>query len=185
MLCIDSAAASSYEYCDPKMGLDYESSTQLSKLPDPKFELPELPDPVRLVNSRLQQASTDDITFSPGRTWLTPALQRIASIATLPANWDSYNADPPNRKAVQHSRIVLNALVNLDFKPASIDPSAEGGICISFSSDDRYGDIECFNSGKVLAVKSTPSTPAEVWDVGLDPIHIKSTVAKIRTFINR
>ena len=72
-----------------------------------------------------------------------------------------------------------------DFKPSSIDPSVEGGVCLSFQKDGRYGDIECFNSGEILAVTSTGGDDTTVWEIEGAGQQLQDGLSKIRTFVNR
>jgi hypothetical protein len=113
------------------------------------------------------------------------ALQSLPRLAQLPRNWDSYGADPPNETAIGLARDVLKAMSDADLKPSHVDPSAENGVCISFVQDTRYADIECFNSGEILAVTSSGDGQPTVWQVPRSPLDIKSAVGTIQAFFRR
>jgi hypothetical protein len=134
---------------------------------------------------RSEYVGTDDITLSPRSAWLASAFRRLASVGRLQANWDSYEAEAPNEQAIQLARQVIESLDALHFQPTSIDASAEAGVCISFLKENRYGDIECFNSGAVLAVVSTPSAAPVVWEVMPDEKGFRNAATAIKSFLSR
>ena len=46
------------------------------------------------------------------------------------------------------------------------------------------GDIECFNSGEVLAVTSSPNHKASVWPVAPDYQSMRDAASTIRSFLS-
>lgn len=84
---------------------------------------------------------------------LLPAHARIAELAGLRSNWDSYGAPAPSDVAVQKSIRVLSLMSPFDLEVASIVPSAEGGIGFCFAREERYADIEVSNDGQILGVR--------------------------------
>ena len=124
------------------------------------------------------------VTFLDERNeWLIEAFKKLSRFATLEDDWDSYGAQAPNQGALDKARDVLRLLSEADFEPTSVDPSAEGGVCLSFHQDDRYGDIECFNSGEVLAVTSTGGDETDVWNTKGREQDLRKTLSRIRTFV--
>ena len=96
---------------------------------------------------------------------MTSSRERLKTrMVNLEADWDSYGAEPPNDVALLAAVQVLDDLASINLDPTSIDPSVEGGICLSFQRGERYGDIECFNTGEILAVTST-GYDTKVWTV--------------------
>lgn len=118
-------------------------------------------------------------------SWLQDALEALARLAQLPHDWDSYGAEPPNEVALAHARVVLDVMSEADLKPSHLDASAENGVCLSFIHGSRYADIECFNSGEILAVTSYGDGKPTVWEVSATPIEIKSAVARIQAYLGR
>lgn len=119
--------------------------------------------------------------------WFDAALGRLARLAELEDNWDSYGAPTPHPIAVESAKLILEVLADLQLRPAGIDPSAEGGVCISFVSPERYGDIECLNSGEILAATSTNGEQTKVWTVGQAGVvtveKIGAAASVIRSFL--
>lgn len=131
-------------------------------------------------------AQAVDVTIlAPRSDWLVAAFRKLAKLSTLRTNWDSYGADAPSIDAIASARRVLGVLLELDLEPTSVDPSAEGGICISFTTKNRYGDIECFNSRQILAVTSAVGDEPNVWRVESDDEVLRGAVATIKSFIER
>lgn len=115
--------------------------------------------------------------------WLPEALQVLSKLAALPQNWNSYGAAPPNATAISLARKVLNTISDLKLKPSHLDASAENGVCVSFVQDRRYADIECFNSGEVLAVTSAGDGHPTVWEVPATTPGITSALAAIQNYL--
>jgi hypothetical protein len=116
--------------------------------------------------------------------WLQGSLQQLTKIRSLPTNWDSYGAEAPNNVAILLARTVLSALGDVGLTPTHVDPSAENGVCISFDNGRRYADIECFNTGEVLAVRSARDGNPVVWEIPPTSIDIKATVAQIQAYLH-
>lgn len=102
-------------------------------------------------------------------------------------NWNGYNSDPPNNVAMLNTEKIIKALQII---PDGIIPSAEGGIVVYFVRNGKYADIECLNSGKILAVISNSEEEREVWEVDKKTWKVndenkffKDTLSKIYNFL--
>ena len=127
-----------------------------------------------------------DVTFLQDRKeWLLTAYKKLSRLASLEDDWDSYGAEAPSRESIDTARAILRAVDDADFEPASVDPSAEGGVCLSFQQGDRYGDVECFNSGEIMAVTSIGGNDTNVWEIEGRGIQLRLALNKIRTFVGR
>lgn len=93
------------------------------------------------------------------------ALTRVDALSHLPNNWNSYGAVAPNLKCIYNATKVLRAAFQISLKPHRIDASAEDGIVIAFLNDLSYADIECFNSGEIIAVKHAFEGEIDTWRV--------------------
>lgn len=112
--------------------------------------------------------------FDPTKreSWFDACRRALQEMNNLKKGWDGYDADPPNEVAERRGMEVLDALLELEkFQPARLSPSVEGGVVFSFFSRDLYADIECFNSGEVVAVTSKPHEEPTVWEVGTPGNH--------------
>jgi hypothetical protein len=117
------------------------------------------------------------------RNLLLGKLKTIESLQKLPQGWDGLNAECPNRTAVNSAKLILVHLFRMKFLPDRITPSVENGVGISFVRGEKYADIECFNSGEILAVISDRRRAPTVWEVNNHPQDITSSLRKIRDFI--
>ena len=140
----------------------------------------------RVVRPQLPLRRVSDVsslgvtTVDSASEWLPAALSRLQMMRSLPADWSSHEAAPPNAVAIRNAGEVLKALSEFDLQPTHINPSAEEGVCISFRNGKKYADIECFNSGDVLAIISNESSET-AWDVS--ERGIRSAVVRVNQFI--
>lgn len=81
----------------------------------------------------------------------------------MPANWDSYGSECPSQLAISAAAAIANAFISFGLIPDAIVPSAEGGIAICFVRNQKYADIECFNSGDILAVRYSQNEDPKAW----------------------
>src|SRR5689334_17757210 len=91
-------------------------------------------------------------------------IEKLASLVQANAN-DEFDSPIPNETAVNHGRRVVERLRRMKFAPNRVDSSAEGGVNIAFIQDDLYADVECLNSGEILAVTSNRKDRPRVWEV--------------------
>lgn len=107
------------------------------------------------------------------------AQEKLLALMARRDKWEQL----PNQTALDHARVVLDALDEADYAPTRIETSAEeGGFCLSFTGDDgRYADIECFNDGQMLAVTSRFGHETIVWEV--DKYDLVETIERIQKFI--
>jgi hypothetical protein len=115
--------------------------------------------------------------------WLSSALCALGRLGKLANNWDSYGAEAPSRLAIETGKYIISVLSGLDLTPTSIDPSAEGGICISFRKGQRYSDIECFNDGTVLAVTAESDSKPNVWRLAGDA-DVAPSIKRMKAFLD-
>lgn len=121
----------------------------------------------------------------PQADWAVPALKKLSQLAKLEDDWDSDGASAPTQAAITLAERVLTAFAEADSESPSVDPSAEGGICLSLRRGERYGDIECFNSGEVLAVTSRGGEETEAWEITDFEHDLPAAVNRIRSFVGR
>lgn len=126
--------------------------------------------------------STVEVTEVDSATpWLSDALRELAALSALPAEWETSGAEAPNKLARSLAERVIACLADIDFRPHRISPSTDEGVCISFEDRDRYADIECFNSGDVIAVLSPLDRDSEFLEVRES--EMPDVVARINQFI--
>ncbi len=110
-------------------------------------------------------------------------MNQLSRFRHLKEGWDGYGAKPPNEKAVYWAQKVAVHLMRANLIPERVEPSVENGVSISFRHGDKYADIECFNSGEILAVTSDGSGDPHVWHVFPESADIDRTVERIDVFL--
>ena len=131
-------------------------------------------------------AQVTDVTFVIKRSgWLIQAFKKLNQLMALGADWDTYQSEAPSEQTIRLAREVLRTLADEDFAPSSLDPSSEGGVSLSFRNGDRYSDIECFNSGEVLAVVSRAGQDTDVWELNNLADDLPQAINRIRSFLGK
>jgi hypothetical protein len=113
-------------------------------------------------------------------------LERLSNhldrVARDPGFWDG--AEPPNTFAVMWAKLALDELAWMEFLPARIVASADGGIGLCFTDGQRrYADIEFLNSREILAVTSDGNGQPNVWAVSGTLDGLIRALGTIRDFI--
>jgi hypothetical protein len=109
--------------------------------------------------------------------------EQLDEATNLRQNWDSYNAEPPNHQAQNLAAGVLTFLETNSIAPSRLVPSAEGGVAFCFVESNRYADIECLNTGEILAVIYEGNNDPIVWQVTSQNQALQETVERIRGHI--
>jgi hypothetical protein len=102
----------------------------------------------------------------------SPAARRIAALwedveemKSLQVDWNGYGSEAPNDFARDLAKQILLSAVRNAVVPNRVAPSAQGGVGICFYRGEKYADIECLNSGEILATLSDGTGRPEVWEV--------------------
>jgi hypothetical protein len=90
----------------------------------------------------------------------------LDACAALADNWDSYRAAKPSKHSIEAAGRFLQRLFAELFMPSRVVPSAEGGIALYFSSDNRAAYLEYRNSREIILA---------MYDDHSDPIIVELT----------
>jgi hypothetical protein len=101
---------------------------------------------------------------------------RLRQLAGLRTNWDTYGSEPPSRESLSSAGTIAKAFINRGLIPDAVGPSAEGGVAICFVRNQRYADIECFNSGETLAVRYSSDEDPTAWELRGDDAASDATI---------
>jgi hypothetical protein len=113
-------------------------------------------------------------------SWVGRFAAELRRFSTLPKAWDSYVADPPNEVAIRAAERVLDLLWDSGYsKPSRIAPSSDDGVLISFMGKKGSANIECFNSGEIVAAVTSPHEAPRVWQVDRTPGAIRAALEEI------
>jgi hypothetical protein len=133
--------------------------------------------PMQETNTTTVESAEIDSAVS----WLPDALKKLAQLRGIGADWHSCDAAPPNETAIKTSIYVLQKLSRFDLRPDLISPSTDEAVCISFKGRDKYADIECYNSGEVLAMTANGRERPKIWEV--PRACLDATIIEIDNFI--
>lgn len=114
-------------------------------------------------------------------SWVEDCERALERLKQLADGWDGYDAEAPSEKAHSLAQQVLTLLSDRDLQPSRVAPSIEGGLVFAFSVDELYADIECLNSGEILAVTSQPGEDPLVWE--LDQDTLEETIDQLERFL--
>ena len=117
--------------------------------------------------------------------WFEESRTKLSRLGGLDTGWDGFKAEPPSREALKQAGCVLRILHDIEFRPDRIDASAEGGITFAFLAGNRYADIECFNSGEILAVTSDRISEPTVWEVTSTESAIQAASERLKVYVRR
>jgi hypothetical protein len=133
---------------------------------------------VDLIDS---QTVVSDMVFhqvQPQLGWLETWRDTLASYHRLPTGWDGAGAAAPNGSAVSLALDVLEEFWELGVQPTRIAPTVEEGVLIEFRTGEGAGNVECFNSGEILAALNTGEAP-EVWEISEHGRSLRESVSEI------
>jgi hypothetical protein len=108
-------------------------------------------------------------------------INSVEEMKYLHVDWNGYNSEAPNKFARDMAESVLLSAARVII-PNRVAPSAQGGVGICFYNGDRYGDIECLNTGEILATISDGSGRPLVWEVR--PSETWRALERISAYIN-
>jgi hypothetical protein len=97
-------------------------------------------------------------------------LRKLEEVRRTEDDWNGYGSESPSKIAYDNAMAVILTLCRMTFTTpfglprATISPSAEGGIGISFSTKEKYGFVECHNDGEILAATSDFDV-RDIWKV--------------------
>lgn len=97
-------------------------------------------------------------------------------------DWNSLGSEPPNKRAITNAANVVRYLDEQGSRSRRMEASAEGGVCISFFSGDKYAAIECFNTGDTLAVTSI-GDDVTVWEIESE-LELANSIVRIQAFLD-
>jgi hypothetical protein len=105
----------------------------------------------------------------------------VSEMGSLKRDWNGYDSEPPSQVARSSARGILLTATTLII-PNRVVASAQGGVGICFYKGDKYADIECLNTGEILAATSDGKGEPIVWEVA--PNRVKEALERIGHFVN-
>ena len=97
-------------------------------------------------------------------------------LLALEPGWDSYDAEPPAEISVVNAIKIIETLG----RPATIRPSAEGGVMIRYGDSSLGAYVECYNDGEIGYTLTDQRRPVATADIKLEGFEIPSVISKVR-----
>jgi hypothetical protein len=119
---------------------------------------------------------------------LATACQRLAELAVLEADWDSYGADPPTDLAIMTARQVLQAVAKrlvsaagADPAPYFIAPVPTGGVQLEWTGPASEIEVEVGPEGALgyLLVRREGDAETEQVEARVSPADVVEAVAGV------
>src|SRR5262249_2590251 len=86
------------------------------------------------------------------------ALACLDELKDLGDGWDSYSPPAPSSVAIANARALVQEAGGLNTAPERVEPSAMGGVGVTFASGLREVVIEFYNKGTAHALFSDDAT---------------------------
>ena len=112
-------------------------------------------------------------------------LERLKSLRELEAGWNSYSAPAPSAVAIEQTELFLGIAYSRHIPPVRMEPSAMGGVGVTFIRGDREVVVEFYNSGTAHALLSDDSTDAmETRPVSTDASGYTTFLDEVRAYLH-
>jgi hypothetical protein len=76
---------------------------------------------------------------------------KFESFLRLENGWNSYSAPSPSVHAIENAKELVHRGKDANLSPVRIEPSAMGGVGVTFARGDREVVAECYNNGTTHA----------------------------------
>jgi len=129
------------------------------------------------------KSSLDSTTNQSADTGFDHHFVKLRSLLKNSSLWPD-GAEAPSVEAQQQALVMLGQLHADRFLPTRIVASAEGGVAICFSKDNKYADIEFLNTGEILGVVSNRRDRPIAWEIEPSARDLARASARIRKFLD-
>jgi hypothetical protein len=116
----------------------------------------------------------------------TPAsvCDHLDSLNNLKDGWDSYSAPAPSRVAIENAKALAREAETLGMALERAEPSAIGGVGITFASGQREVVIEFYNNGTAHALVSDDETAdMSTQAVPANPDGYQAVLGEVRKYL--
>jgi hypothetical protein len=109
----------------------------------------------------------------------------LIACSSLADGWDSYRAPAPSRLAIENAKALLEQARGFGVMPVHVEPSAMGGIGVTFTAGGREVVIEFYNKGSAHALFAD-DTAGEMHTqaVPVDMDGLRGVIREVRKHLN-
>jgi hypothetical protein len=116
---------------------------------------------------------------------LAPLLTKLDSYALLPDRWNGYRAPAPCVVAIRHAKALTAETNRLALTPERVEPSAMGGVGVTFEAGPREVVVEFYNNGTAHALFSDDATgEMDTRSVSLSPNGYRELINSVRKYLH-
>jgi hypothetical protein len=109
-------------------------------------------------------------------------LKRIDELRGSEPSWAGRRVDAPSTTSALRSKHIVLSCYRYGLPPDSVIASGEGGVALCFVNGNLYADIECLNSGDLLACTLDRASRApQTWEFEMH--ELPKTIARIQGFL--
>lgn len=109
---------------------------------------------------------------------------QLSALRSVKPGWDGYHAPAPNETTLAAAEAALNTFRSLNARPTAVLPSADGGVGICFTHNERYAHIEFENSGDAWALMYGSAGAPESWKLPSNDIEsIRAAWTRISAYL--
>ena len=109
-----------------------------------------MPTPITTLSGRYRESAAHEAqtpatalsTLARHHVPLRPLATALQQLGRLEANWDSYDALPPSRLAVERAWFLASALVDMGLPPPQIFPTRRGGLQMEWHAPHASLELE-------------------------------------------
>jgi GNAT superfamily N-acetyltransferase len=117
------------------------------------------PVPAYPVTGKSQIVASSQVNFTADLGQAARALAlELDSFRSLSTGWDSYSASAPAAAAIQNAVHLVAAADKASLIPERVEPSAMGGVGVTFRSEEMEVIVEFYNNGTAHALFSNERT---------------------------
>lgn len=109
---------------------------------------------------------------------------RLKRLRCLEPNWDSYGGELPSNEALSAASTIGKTFIGFGLIPDAVTASPEGGIAICFMRNQKYADVECLNSGEILAVRYSSDDDPTAWEIESDAVATDATARSFSEYLS-
>jgi hypothetical protein len=112
-------------------------------------------------------------------------MERASELGELQKGWNSYSAPAPTAAVISNAKTLLAVAAAAGILPQRIEPSAMGGVGVTFLAGNREVTVEFYNAGNAHALFADNDTEAlDTAPVALDVEGYERLLQQVRRYLH-
>jgi hypothetical protein len=109
---------------------------------------------------------------------------KLIKLACVKPGLNMYEGEPPSQDALRTASLLGRTFIGYGLIPDAVTASSEGGIAICFMRNQKYADVECLNSGEILAVRYSAADDPAAWEIRPDAVASDATAKTFSEYLS-